>query len=82
MQGALNQLEQNRQAFLDSLFDFLRIPSVSAQSEYHEQAHKAAEFVRARLQAAGFEAGLFEGNGLPTVHGKRIEDPLVQRVRF
>ena len=75
MQGALDHLEQNRQAYLDLLFDFLRIPSVSAQSDYHDHARRAAEFVRARLEQAGFEAGLFEGNGLPTVHGKRIEDP-------
>jgi len=75
MQRALAHLETNQQAFLDSLFDFLKIPSVSAQSEYHSEARKAAEFVRARLEAAGFEAGLFEGSGLPTVHGKRIEDP-------
>ena len=75
MQAALDHLEQNRQSYLDLLFDFLRIPSVSAQSEYHEEAGRAAEFVRTRLEAAGFEAGLFQGNGLPTVHGKRIEDP-------
>jgi len=75
MQGALDHLEQNRQAYLDLLFDFLRIPSVSAQSEYHDHAQRAAAFVVERLEAAGFEAGLFEGNGLPTVHGKRIEDP-------
>jgi len=75
MQSALDHLEQNQQAYLDLLFDFLRIPSVSAQSDYHDHARRAAEFVRMRLEQAGFEAGLFEGNGLPTVHGKRIEDP-------
>ena len=75
MQGALDHLEENRQVFLDLLFDFLRIPSISAQSEYHEHAATAAEFVRARLQAAGYDAELYEGSGLPTVHAKRIEDP-------
>ncbi|MEM8882645.1 MAG: dipeptidase [Planctomycetota bacterium] len=75
MQAALAHLESNKQAYLDLLFDFLRIPSVSAQSEYHDEAHKAAAFVRDRLAAAGYDAALFEGDGLPTVHASRIEDP-------
>lgn len=75
MQGALDHLESNRQSYLDLLFDFLRIPSISAQSEFHEHAATAAEFVRARLAAAGYEASLYHGSGLPTVHAKRIEDP-------
>ncbi|MHC4953030.1 MAG: dipeptidase, partial [Planctomycetota bacterium] len=75
MQAALDHLEQNRQAYLDLLFDFLRIPSVSAQREYDDDTRRAAEFVRERLECAGFEAGLFRGTGLPTVYAKRIEDP-------
>ncbi|MHC4939906.1 MAG: dipeptidase [Planctomycetota bacterium] len=75
MQPALDHLEANRQVFLDLLFDFLRIPSVSAQSEYHSEARRAGEFVRDQLAAAGYEASLFEGDGLPTVFGSRIEDP-------
>ena len=74
MQAALDHLEANRQVYLDLLFDFLRIPSVSAQSEYHAEARKAGEFVKAQLEAAGYEASLFEGSGLPTVYGSRIED--------
>ena len=60
----------------DLLFDFLRIPSVSAQSEYHREARKAGDFVRDQLTAAGYEATLFEGDGLPTVFGTRVEDPM------
>jgi len=75
MQAALDHLESNRSVFLDLLFDFLRIPSVSAQKDYHPRAREAAEFVKRQLESAGYEASLFEGDGLPTVFGTRIEDP-------
>jgi acetylornithine deacetylase/succinyl-diaminopimelate desuccinylase-like protein len=75
MQAALDHLDAHRQDFLDLLFEFLRIPSVSAQSERADDARRAAAFVVQRLESAGFEASLFEGNGLPTVHGWRVEDP-------
>jgi len=71
MQPALDYLERNRDRFLDTLFDLLRIPSISAQSEYAAESRRAAEFVRARLEAAGMDdAGLFEADGLPTVHAR------------
>jgi acetylornithine deacetylase/succinyl-diaminopimelate desuccinylase-like protein len=75
MDGALSYLEKNRDRFLGLLLDFLRIPSVSTQSRHRADAHRAAEFVRARLADAGFHAALFRGDGLPTVHGHRDDDP-------
>jgi acetylornithine deacetylase/succinyl-diaminopimelate desuccinylase-like protein len=69
MEEALRYLEAHHEAFLDQLFAFLRIPSVSAQSDRDEDTRRAAAFLRTRLQDAGLEAGLFEGRGLPTVHG-------------
>ncbi|MGQ0615165.1 MAG: dipeptidase [Planctomycetaceae bacterium] len=70
MEGALRYLEANRERFLELLLDYLRIASVSAQRDRHPDARRAAEFVRARLEAAGLQAGLFQGDGLPTVHGR------------
>jgi len=75
MQGALDHLDKNRQTYLDLLFDFLRIPTISAQSGYHADARRAAEFVQRQLESAGYDASLFEGDGLPTVHASRVEDP-------
>lgn len=75
MQAALDYLDRNRDRFLKILFDYLRIPSVSAQSAFHVDARRAAEFIRARLEAAGLQTGLFsDSSGLPTVHGQRIDD--------
>ena len=75
MDAALKYLDANRERFKDLLFDYLRVPSISAQSDHVDDVRRAAGFVKERLEAAGFTAGIFEGDGLPTVHGSRIEDP-------
>jgi acetylornithine deacetylase/succinyl-diaminopimelate desuccinylase-like protein len=69
MEEALRYLEAHREAYLDQLFSFLRIPSVSAQSDHDEDTRRAAVFIRDRMREAGLTAGLHEGDGLPTVHG-------------
>ncbi|MHC4548811.1 MAG: dipeptidase [Planctomycetota bacterium] len=69
MEEALQHLDAHREAYLDLLFDYLRIPSISTQHQHDADSRRAAEFVRARLAGLGFEVGLFEGDGLPTVHG-------------
>jgi acetylornithine deacetylase/succinyl-diaminopimelate desuccinylase-like protein len=48
-------VHQNEQRFLDELFEFLRIPSVSTLPEHKQDVARAAEFVAARLQGAGLE---------------------------
>ncbi|MHC4956956.1 MAG: dipeptidase [Planctomycetota bacterium] len=72
MKGALDYLEANRDRFLEQLFEFLRIPSISAQSDSHGDARRAAEWIRQRLEDAGMTAALFDdgGDGLPTVTGE------------
>jgi len=74
MDAALRYLESNRDRFKDLLFEYLRIPSISAQKEYAHESRRAADFVQALLEDAGLEAGQFEGDGLPTVYGARVED--------
>jgi len=75
MQAALDWLEAHRDAYLELLLSYLAIPSVSAQRAYDDDTRRAAEFVRQRLTDIGFEAGLFEGGGLPTVHGAHLKAP-------
>ncbi len=75
MDRALAYLERNRERFLGLLLDYLKIPSVSAQKRFHEDARRAAEFIRQRLHDAGFQTRVFDGKGLPTVHGWRSQDP-------
>ena len=52
------------------LFDFLRIPSVSAQPSHDADTRSAAEWVRASLQHAGLTAQIHETAGHPVVVGE------------
>ena len=54
----------------EELFDFLRIPSVSARSEHDVDTRRAAEWVRASLEAAGMQAAVHETAGHPIVLGE------------
>jgi acetylornithine deacetylase/succinyl-diaminopimelate desuccinylase-like protein len=49
------------------LFDFLRIPSVSAQPVHAADCRRAAEWAADHLRASGFTAALHETNGHPVV---------------
>jgi acetylornithine deacetylase/succinyl-diaminopimelate desuccinylase-like protein len=61
---------QNRNAFLEGLKTFLRIPSVSTLTEHKPDIRRAAEFVLAELRGAGLTtARLIEGEGNPLVYG-------------
>jgi len=67
----MNYYEQNRQAFLDGLQAFLRIPSISTLSEHKPDIRRAAEFVRNELSTAGLkDAQLIEGEGNPLVYAE------------
>jgi acetylornithine deacetylase/succinyl-diaminopimelate desuccinylase-like protein len=66
-QSALARFERERQAALEALLAWLRIPSVSAQSAHAADCRKAAEAARARLAEIGFAARLVETPGHPVV---------------
>jgi acetylornithine deacetylase/succinyl-diaminopimelate desuccinylase-like protein len=54
----------------DELFDLLRIPSVSARSEYAPDVRRAAEWLRDSLAGIGFEASIHPTPGHPIVLGE------------
>ena len=65
----LAHIEANLDAARDRWFEFLRIPSVSAQPAHAGSCRDAAVWVRDQLQAMGFEAGLRPTEGQPVVLG-------------
>ena len=70
-----NYLETNKQRFLDELLELLRIPSVSADSQFKSDVRRAAEFVRDKLTAAGLDgATLYETPGHPVVYAEKLVD--------
>jgi acetylornithine deacetylase/succinyl-diaminopimelate desuccinylase-like protein len=52
---ALTYAQSNRQQALAELQEFLSIPSISAQAEHRADMQRAADWLCAKLQAAGFE---------------------------
>ncbi len=60
--------ELNR--FRDELFDFLRIPSVSARSEHDADTRTAADWVANNLKASGLSVSVVETEGYPVVLGE------------
>jgi len=60
-------IEQNRDRFREELFEFLRIPSVSARSEHNGDTRHAAEWLVERLTAAGMTTSIHDTAGHPIV---------------
>ena len=52
------------------LFDWLAIPSVSADSAFNGQTRLAAEWLRDRLEAIGLKSELCETPGHPIVYAE------------
>jgi acetylornithine deacetylase/succinyl-diaminopimelate desuccinylase-like protein len=76
MQVWNDYLSQNKQRFLDELLDLLRIPSVSADSNYKADVARCADAVKENLLKAGCDkAEICPTEGHPIVYGEKIIDP-------
>jgi acetylornithine deacetylase/succinyl-diaminopimelate desuccinylase-like protein len=71
-----NYIEKNRDRFLAELFDFIRIPSVSAKEENKKDMYRAAEFLKDSLLKAGADlAEIYPTAGHPVLFGEKIVSP-------
>jgi acetylornithine deacetylase/succinyl-diaminopimelate desuccinylase-like protein len=76
MQSIKNYVAQNKQRFLDELFELLRFPSVSADPAYKTEVLKTADFVAQKLIDAGADkVEVCPTAGYPIVYGEKIIDP-------
>jgi len=69
-QAVLDHIEATLDAARERWFDFLRIPSVSAQPAHAADCRAAASWVRDQLGAMGFDAALHATPGHPIVLGR------------
>lgn len=70
------EIFNNKQRFLDELFELLRIPSVSADPKHQGDLLKAAELIALKLKESGAEnICLYPTAGNPIVYGDKITDP-------
>ncbi|MGQ9644928.1 MAG: dipeptidase [Thermodesulfobacteriota bacterium] len=69
-------LIQQKERLLSELIDFLRIPSISALSVHAGDVQRAAEWVEARMKAAGIESvQTMATGGHPVVYGEWLRAP-------
>ena len=76
MPGWEQYLDAHQARFTDELLDFLRIPSVSALPAHAADVQRAAEWVAARVTAAGLEhAQILPTGGHPVVYADWLHAP-------
>ncbi|MBI2259763.1 MAG: dipeptidase [Flavobacteriia bacterium] len=75
MKKTQEYLQNEKNRFLNDLFELLRIPSISADPSYKTDVAKCAEKVEYFLKNAGCElTQIFPTNGHPIVYGEKIID--------
>ncbi len=81
MEKVQKYITENRERALSELFELLRIPSISAQSEHKADMVTCAEWLAAGLLKAGADkAEVMPTVGNPVVYGEKIIDPAAKTV--
>ena len=81
MKGLTTYIETHKDRFLDELFSLLKLPSVSADSNYKKDVIATAEFIANSLKEAGCDSvEICETEGYPIVYGEKITDPKLPTV--
>ena len=74
-------IDNNKDRFVSELFDLLRIPSISAESEHKPDMQRCAEWLAAALVEAGADrADVMPTAGNPVVYAEKIVDPAAKTV--
>ena len=73
MQETLNYIQENKQRYVDELFELLRIASISADPAYNQDVLDCADKVAEHLRNAGADnVEVCETEGYPIVFGEKI----------
>ncbi len=68
-------INTNKEQFKNELFNFLRIPSISTDSDHKNDVKDAANYILNKLKTLDLDrAELFETDGNPIVYGELITD--------
>jgi len=75
MEDIKKYIEDNKQRFLDELFELIRIPSISSESKHKDDMKKMAETLKQKLLDAGADkAEVMPSDGNPVVYGEKKID--------
>ena len=81
MQKVHNYIAANKDRFIEELFELLRIPSISAQSEHKPDMVRCAEWLAAALVKAGADRSeVMPTDGNPVVYAEKIINPKAKTV--
>ena len=76
MNDALKYADQHADAFVGQLEDWLRIPSISADSKYADDVRAAAEWLADEFRRIGMDSvEVMETPGHPVVYAEKMVDP-------
>ena len=76
MEEVIKYISDNREAFINELKDFLRIPSISTLAENKKDINDCASFVMEKLKQAGMSrVDIFQSEGHPIVYGEWLGAP-------
>ena len=69
-------IEENKDRFIEELFELIRIPSISSLAANKPEMYRAAEYWKQLLLDAGADrAEVYESDGNPVTFGEKIIDP-------
>lgn len=75
MDNVKQYIEENKDRFLEELFELIRIPSISSINDHKPDMQRCAEAIRDRLLASGADkAEVMPSDGNPVVYGEKIID--------
>ncbi len=75
MQETLSYINENKQRYLDELFELLKIASISADPAYKDEVLKCADKCAEHLKNAGADmVEVCETEGYPVVYGEKLID--------
>ncbi|MEN8226278.1 MAG: dipeptidase [Bacteroidota bacterium] len=76
MEHVKKYIEENKDRFLDELFEMIRIPSISSESDKKDEMIRAADYWKESMLKAGADkAEVMPTEGNPVVYGEKIIDP-------
>ncbi len=81
MDKVKSYITSNKDRFVSELFDLLRIPSISAESQHKPDMQRCAEWLAAALAKAGADrAEVIPTEGNPVVYAEKKVDPKAKTV--
>jgi acetylornithine deacetylase/succinyl-diaminopimelate desuccinylase-like protein len=68
-------IENNKNRFLNELFDLIKIPSISAIDKYKDSVREAAIFLKNQFENLNLDnCEICETDGYPIVYAEKIKD--------